>query len=88
MGTEIISDSQSSNHSAKKARMYSMDLSLLKCIEAGMDDREKEEADVIIVKRIVSLLEKLLKDNYSNVSEFKLHPFVNLLSCTCKLLEC
>lgn len=68
MGTEIISDSQSSNRSAKKARMYSMDLSLLKCIEAGMDDREKEEADVIIVKRIVSLLEKLLKDNYSNVS--------------------
>lgn len=69
MGTELHSDSQSSNHSSKKARMYSMDLSLLKCIEAGMNDKEKEEADTVVVKRIVTLLEKLLKDNYSDVSQ-------------------
>lgn len=75
MGTDSGDKSPTTINRANKARMYSMDLSILKCIEAGMNEKDKEEADAVVVKRIVYLLSNLLKDNYTDVGQLNLHVY-------------
>lgn len=75
MATDLEDKSPTTINRANKARMYSMDLSILKCIEAGMNEKDKEEADAVVVKRIVYLLNNLLNDNYNDVSQLNLHEY-------------
>ena len=45
--------------------MFSMDLSLLKIIEARMSNEELEKSDKLITTQLIKILEKLYKDSNS-----------------------
>ena len=49
--------------SFKKDTMFSMDLSLLKIIEARMSNEELEKSDKLITTQLIKILEKLHKDS-------------------------
>lgn len=46
----------------KKDTMFSMDLSLLKIIEARMNSEELEKIDKMVVEQLIKLLEKMQKE--------------------------